>query len=480
MIIDFRDSTSPSKFSFDVCIIGAGPAGMTIAEELSKASGRHIGVIESGGLAPEAATQSLYEIRTDSHPYFDPDGNRLRYLGGSANHWGQQVIPIENFIFRSRPWVQLDGWPIAAESLSAYYRRAHELLKVGKYKGPSHYDPKIVFSDNRQWGLFRTQYLKNRLKRIAPIDLPNKYRALAKKKDNISVLIHANVIDIHTSAMANNVSNIKIQDLGSMRKGVITSKVFVLACGGIENPRILLNANSIKTVGLGNDHDLVGRYFMEHPHVYNALKLYSTSRIFDSYDYFEKGKERFIGNIVLSKSFQRRKEVLTASLSCSRNPETLQVGERSWFLYNCGIQSEQAPNRESRVRLNKDRDALAQRRVTLSWNLLPIDLKTIREATLLFAQEVGRLGLGRIRLDSIFANGDWSLENIKGGAHHMGTTRMARLPTDGVVNTDCRVFGIRNLFIAGSSVFPSVGYSNPTMTIISLALRLADHLKLIL
>ncbi|MEQ8935908.1 MAG: GMC family oxidoreductase [Amphiplicatus sp.] len=137
---------------------------------------------------------------------------------------------------------------------------------------------------------------------------------------------------------------------------------------------------------------------------------------------------------------------------------------------------EQSPNKESRILLDHaSRDRFDRPRLKLDWRINDQDLKTIR----LVAEETGKAfaeqNIARLRI---------APEIVEGGhpdlgmhSHHMGTTRMSALPRDGVVDGDCRVHGVENLFIGGSSVFPTGGGCNPTFTIVCLALRLGDHIS---
>ncbi len=144
----------------------------------------------------------------------------------------------------------------------------------------------------------------------------------------------------------------------------------------------------------------------------------------------------------------------------------------------CRIRSEQAPNPDSRVQPGQERDALGQRRVLLDWRLTDLDRHNFVKAAQLYSSVVTRSGIGRIKLVPwLFANDDRWWRRIAAGWHHMGTTRMAEEETKGVVDKDCRVFGLDNLYVAGASVFPTVSYSNPTLTLVALTIRLADHLK---
>jgi len=136
--------------------------------------------------------------------------------------------------------------------------------------------------------------------------------------------------------------------------------------------------------------------------------------------------------------------------------------------------SEQAPNPNSRVTLIPERDALGQPRVQLDWQLSPLDVHTIVRAQEIISEELHRAGLGHLHIE---LHGTTPPTDLHGGYHQMGTTRMHNDPRQGVVDGNCRVHGVSNLFIAGPSVFPTVGYANPVLTFVALALRLADHVK---
>jgi choline dehydrogenase-like flavoprotein len=142
--------------------------------------------------------------------------------------------------------------------------------------------------------------------------------------------------------------------------------------------------------------------------------------------------------------------------------------------YELIIRSEQAPDPESRVTLGDEKDALGVPRIDLAWRVGDADVATIRRGLEILAAEVGRLGWGRVQIPE--PEEDWS-DKIHGGWHHMGTTRMADDPKRGVVDSDCRVHGLENLYVAGSSVFPTAGWANPTLTLVALAVRTAHHLK---
>jgi choline dehydrogenase-like flavoprotein len=304
--------------------------------------------------------------------------------------------------------------------------------------------------------------------------------------------------------------------------------VFVLACGAIENARLLLASRSYRSAGLGNDRGLVGRFFMEHPQV-DVGRFLPTVPGFRSSLYVEQGwpDVGVVGGLTFPEEQLRRYQISNFFALLRPGPlqhfeaarssrgwkslETIVQGARKaevrddvashlWNVirdldriagasyerlagtklyeyartYTVACTVEQVPTMESRVTLGNEPDAVGIPKARLDWRLSEQDLKTIRVGTELMAREVGRAGVGRFQHYS-----DWE-QNIIGKFHHMGTTRMARDPNHGVVDSNCRVHSFENLYVAGSSVFPTVGYANPTLTLLALALRLGDHIPKVL
>ena len=298
----------------------------------------------------------------------------------------------------------------------------------------------------------------------------------------------------------------------------VHARYFVLALGGLENPRLLLSATSAQSKGIGNDHDLVGRFFMEHLNTEAGQVASDRDEWASSYDSLFRKDRQYRAFLTPSRDVQKERQILGSAIGLGplfqarersvaydslhrikmawlrgRFPDDIgahitnlvtdvvglkeALEERfdpSVYLYT---EAEQAPNPSSRVHLGAERDALGLRRIKLDWRLSEIDKRSIRDLAILIGRELGRLEKGRVGLP------EWLLEErpsdddpLLGGYHHMGTTRMAGDPSEGVVDPNCRVFSTRNLFVAGSSVFTTGGAANPTLTIVALALRLADHL----
>lgn len=525
----------------DVCIVGAGLAGITLARELI---GEKLDVIllESGGEKPDSKTQLLQWGENVGHPYYSLDTARPRYLGGSVNRWhlavGQdcsyaRMRPLESIDFEKRDWVHESGWPFGKSHLDPFYDRAQSLCNI---------NPPTFESD--QWG--------KKLKRTHPGISNSKIQSVifkfGSKKEflhnhlnridrasNIKTYIHANVIEIIIDGVKNTVSRLKIVTANGNSLWV-KAKYYVIAAGAIEVARLLLGSNRIRRTGLGNEYGLVGRYFMEHLHFTAGILVPANREVLQHTSLYTQRKivrgTPIIGKIALSRKATKDNKVLghvielcpriiprtalhrlpivdsdgVSSLrALVRNPYgktdlgkclkniiidadnvgRVVYGQLKSRLYNTvdrntikvfSIQSmsEQAPNPESRVLLSEERDALGMNRVELDWKITSEDMKSIVKTLEIFDQELQRLGLGKIyrQLYSEIPN-----DYVSGGWHHMGTTRMSADQRRGVVDENCKVHSVENLYIAGPSVFPTGGYANPALTIVALSIRLADYLK---
>jgi choline dehydrogenase-like flavoprotein len=518
MIEDFRGRDDGVVIESDLCVIGAGAAGIALAREFS-GTRRTLCLIESGGLEPEAATQALYEGRNVGAPYPPLEATRLRYFGGTTNHWDGHCRPLDAIDFETRPWVPYSGWPITRQDLDPFYARAHAVLELGPYQ----YAPEAWRTTLPGLIAFQPERLVNRLWQYSPpTRLGIRYRDALARAANVRVLLNTNAVEIVVNAAATTVEAVRLKTLDG-KAGTVRPKAVVLACGGIENARLLLASNRVMRTGLGNGHDRVGRFFLEHPHAQIAFAVPTAP--LDRFRVYFGGIEATApaGTAViqakpgLSESLQRRERLLNGCIDVGygydRSPGYLSlrhvakafgrgavpddlggavlrmVGDLDglavglyrrftdenvfWF----GANAEQAPNPESRVTLDDTVDTLGLPRARLDWRLSAIDKRTTRVACRVVGEELARLGIARMRIDDwlLVEDARWTELGIR--YHHMGTTRMSDDPTQGVVDRHGRVHGLANLYVAGSSVFPTAGYANPTLTIVALALRLADYLK---
>ncbi|MBC2709796.1 MAG: GMC family oxidoreductase [Desulfosarcina sp.] len=542
MFIDSRSIGEESVINTDVCIVGAGVSGLTLAREFKQAKFNTC-IIESGGEKADKATQALYWGENVGIPYYPLDTARARFLGGSSHYWvielpengmGVRLRPMDPIDFEEREWVPYSGWPFKKEQLDPYYKRAQEVCQIG----PNSYDPKdwiepdrrneLPFHDDRvhttifQFG-FRDVFFKE-------------YANEVKNAENITTLLHGNAIEIETNEAATEVIRIRVACLNGNHFSV-TAKTYILAMGGLEVPRLLLLSNKTQKSGLGNENDLVGRFFMEHPHLWCGAFFPSSVGVSNStglYEVYSKNGTPVMGKITLSESTLRKEKLLNwvtsvhpeyelsykkylgfyepGVLACRaikndllKNHSLINMKDHVYkalsdtnaifrfiyrktkshykrdfnraehiTVYRLNPMVEQAPNPESCVFLGTEKDALGQFRINLNWQLTPLDTYTITRAQEILDEELRKAGLGHLLIET---KKDIVPKGIHGGWHHMGTTRMHADPKKGVVDPTCRVHGISNLYIGGASVFPTSGYANPVLTTIALVLRLADHVR---
>ncbi len=489
MLIDARSIPQGTSVETDVCIIGAGAAGITLALEFAGRPFR-VCLLESGGFEPDAETQALSRGRVFGRAYYSLEEARVRRFGGSTNSWQGICRPLESSDFEARDWVPHSGWPFGAEVLRPYYERAQELCRLEAFG----YDGERWASAERPLLPFEAGVVESRVFQIAPIRFGEIYRKDVTKAPNVDTFLFANVVELEASENGRIVERVEVACLAGNRFSV-RARLFILATGGIENARLLLASNRVQRAGLGNAHDLVGRFFMEHPHVISAAFLASSARIpLDFYRARPVSRAEVAGLLTLSEETRRRERMLSFGCFPPQDAELPEfevslarmiremdgragaAAERAVLWMGVG---EQAPNPESRLRLTDERDALGMPRVQLEWRLGALDKRSLRRAHEILAREFGRAGLGRLQLLLGEDDYQWPPE-LSAGRHHMGTTRMHPDPRRGVVDARGRVHGLANLYLAGSSVFPTSGSAGPTLTLLALALRLADDLKEVL
>jgi len=527
MFNDARQIPAGTVLDAEICIVGAGAAGISLALSL-RDRGMRVLLLESGGMELDEATQALYAGESRGVPNHDLDASRLRYFGGTTNHWAGWCRRLEATDFRPPNPGDLRGWPITRDDLAPHYATAQALCEVA----PGDDDDAATWpaGPGMQALPLDPARLRTALFRVSP---PTRFaaaygEALARTR-NIAVTLHANVLEVQTDAQATRVIGLRVRALTGPEFAV-TARFFVLAAGGLENARLLLLSNRAQQAGLGNGHDVVGRYFMDHPWLTDAgfiaftrpspgLALYldepasSGSTMFGALA--QGAPEPGIGGFrVVLHPARRVVEGVDALKSIAGDVAALRLPDRLWHKlgrvaadYDAVVDSayktlfgtrksifgspeagagpilgahldinvEQLPDPASRVLLSASRDALGQRRLVLDWRPGEAEKRTMRRAVELVGLEFGRLGLGRLRAKPLAEGSHWPAD-MQGSRHHMGTTRMSVTPRTGVVDAECRVHGVTNLYMAGSSVFASCGFANPTLTIVALALRLGDRL----
>ncbi|MCI0561765.1 MAG: GMC family oxidoreductase [Nitrososphaera sp.] len=515
MLIDARSVPENTIIEADVCIIGSGAAGITLAREFIGAP-FHVCLLESGGFTYDKETQSLYKGENLGQNYFPLDVARLRYFGGSTNHWGGWCRPLDEVDFETREWIPHSGWPFDKLHLDPFYGRAQPICQLGPYA----YESKVWETKQSTLLPFVGDRVTTAIFQFSqpPTPFGKVYRDGIVSAKNISTYLYANAVDIETTNPPHTVTRLRIACLQG-NKFWVSGKLFILAAGGIENPRLLLLSHQVQNTGLGNQNDLVGRFFMEHLHIESSFFIASSPET--SFKLYTRNlvngtsvrgalvlsprvlrDERLLAFTTFLNSYQSKginsARILSGAIRRGDLPDDFidHLGNvisdfddiavaayRRFFKQNPSVKkvafynvTEQAPNPESRITLSSERDSVGKNRLRLDWRLSSIDKRSMRRAQEIIATELGRAGLGRLKIELDDSDVTWPA-SLTGGRHHMGTTRMHVDPKKGVVNDNCQIHGIHNLFIAGSSVFPTVGYANPTLTIVALAIRLADHMK---
>jgi choline dehydrogenase-like flavoprotein len=509
MFTDARTLPDRSSLQADLAIIGGGVAGITLAHTLAD-SGISVCVVEAGGLAPDTEVQSLYEGENTGIDY-SPSATRLRLFGGSSNHWGGYCRPLDAIDFEKRDWVPFSGWPFAIDELAPYYKPASEIVEIS----PGRFDDSAYWQRVTGEKLFESATGRLRLQFVqfsTPTRFGSRYGDELNTAANIRVLLNANVTRISAADGAQAVKRLAIRTLSGLRHSV-KARYYVLAAGGLENARILLLSNDVVQAGLGNQNDLVGRFFMEHPHMGGFAELVVADlrrlpKILRERVTVEGHSAKAALNP--TQSFLREHRLLNATFMmgvagkypADQLPDAANANDAArrdmlmaarqfliakdyavdpgrpddigaWL--GIGGSCEQAPNPDSRVSLSTQRDALDLAKIKLNWRLTEQDRLSFYTHLQSLGLEFGALGIGRLR-EMIANRRDWP-KPVGGGSHHMGTTRMSDNPLHGVVDRNCKVHAVNNLYVAGSSVFPTSGVSNPTLTLVALTLRLADHLK---
>ncbi|MBI2255268.1 MAG: GMC family oxidoreductase [Proteobacteria bacterium] len=501
MFVDGRQVPSGTVLETDIAIIGAGAAGITLARELIGDS-RRVMLIESGGFDLDTDTQALYEGESQGVDYA-LDAARLRYFGGSTNHWGGFCRPLAEIDFETRDWVPHSGWPLSRADLDPYYTRAQAVCQLGRDLTAADFDDTaawakrglgapLPFADDA----FVTRFFIY----SAPLRFGEAYRDEVGRAPNIVTYLNSNVLEIVPDAMARQVELLRIGTLGGHTFD-IRPKICVLACGGIENARLLLLSSSVQPAGLGNGNDLVGRFFMEHVHVPGQIALIAMddkAAIPAGYNEPKEINGALVRAILMpSDAYLRREKRLGLNIAiypmrapgAEGTPEAerpseagiaqllqLQSAGASATIFGASCAAEPIPTPGNRVLLAASRDALGQNRAKLVWRPTIEEHRDLARNVDALGQSFGRWGRGLVK--ALFTEKPaWGEDEIGWGNHHVGTTRMAIDPKQGVVDADARVHGLGNLYVAGSSVFPTGGPVNPTLTIVALTLRLADHIK---
>lgn len=507
----------------DICIIGSGPAGSTIARELSS-SGLRVTLLESGNSERNHENDLLNEIESIGRArVMDQWLVRNRILGGSSHTWTGRCAAFDEIDFEKRDWVPESDWPIGLNDLSSYLDRSATYLGLSVGNG---------FSDNRFWSLanrptppgpnpnrllpFFWQFSRDS---VNPYEYMRFGRHLASQiGPNVTLVTGATVTAIVPDRSGSVIHGVEFIDLNERRR-IVTARRVVLCAGGIENARLLLNSNSVVPEGLGNDHDLVGRYLMDHPRGTVArFDVAGSERLQKRFGLYSAKNNLFRAGLRLSPAIQREEKLLNCAvwlgetvtaddpwhalkrilrgkpqlpadlISISRNAGLFARGLKEYFFDRNGLprkldaltlecMCEQRPDPSSRITLSERRDRYGSRLPIIDWRIHADEAHSVRRTAMLAVEEFHRMGFPKPVAEEWVRDGADFPASFVDVAHPTGTTRMATDPSMGVVDANLQVHGVQGLYVAGSSVFTTAGHCNPTQMIVATAIRLSDHIR---
>ena len=511
----------------DICIVGSGPAGATLARELA-GSRLQVIVVESGGLAPSADADALNEVENVGESRQEAQAElRSRMLGGTSALWSGRCIDFDEIDFAVRPWVPHSGWPISRDVLTPYFERSAAHLGLGAgigFSGEGFWqlsgrkpaspgvDPDLVRPIF--WQFSRTTNLAEYM-RYAPVlrDEP---------ADNVRILTDATVTHIDTDGAARAARGVEVAAPDGKRHS-LRARAVVLCAGGIENARLLLSSNRVAANGLGNAHDMVGRFLMDHPRGgVGKFAPQDADRLAPHFGMHfvttQRGTHLFCQGLRLSPEAQARHGLLNCAVwlselvaaddpwsavkriargqadwgrdawSLARNAGLVASGLRRRLTTGAGLPRkldglelqaivEQRPDPDSRVTLSHRLDRFGVPLSRIDWRRHPQERETIWRTTQMVIEALRGVGMPAPEPEGWLAEGAPFPENFRDVAHHIGTTRMSNDAATGVVDTECKLHGVEGVYVAGSSVFPTSSHANPTQMIVALSIQLADRLK---
>ncbi|MET0790899.1 MAG: GMC oxidoreductase [Polyangiaceae bacterium] len=530
---DLRVLATGSEISTDLCIVGSGPAGLAIARAFAEI-GLRVLVLESGTLVEDARMDALGAIESDGYRReLDQTRVRNRIFGGSTQTWKGRCTAFSRTDFAIRDWVPNSGWPIGPADVAKYLDAAAAFLAIG----PNVYDeklfdllglpPPIPELDKRVLDTFFWQFSKNLefpygRAPYGPLQVGQAF--LAAPPNNVRVLVNATVTHLDTSSDGTRLTGVEVTSIEGTRVRVV-ARATVLCGGGIENARMLLASNRNHPSGVGNVHDNVGRYLMDHLRVeVGDFAEADADAVQDRFEFYRvksaAGNRAYLPGFALSEAVQRDERLLHCAAWVEQNGAAANdpwpaargllrkknsrrladlrtvigqprfigrglfrsvVGRRG-FRHKGGRLSlicmcEQIPDRESRVTLSPELDALGVPKSLLHWKVNGRELETLVRTAEITARAFADAQLPPVRLFDWVKDRQFTGSPVIDVAHPTGTTRMAADARDGVVDLNCKVHGVEGLYIAGSSVFPTAGHANPTLMLVALAMRLAEHLK---
>jgi choline dehydrogenase-like flavoprotein len=527
-IVELSSVPESETIEADICIIGSGPAGATLAIELAATKLRVV-MVESGGLERDAEADSLNEIESVGWPRVEDQWIvRNRILGGSSHTWRGKCAPFDDIDYEVRDWVPHSGWPLRPSDLTHYLERSSSHMGLGAGSGYTGLDFWKIANRKSETPTFNQrllvpyfwQFTKDK---YSPFDYMRFGKRLTRgDAGNATIFLHATVVHINADDVGASVQSAEVRGRDG-RLRTIKAPLIVLCAGGIENARLLLSSNRQFPSGLGNQNDLVGRFLMDHPR--GAVGTFNPETSDEALDWFglynvktKYGSHRYRHGLQLSPEYQRTHKLLNCAvfleerltdddpwsatirllrhqgtlprdaINIVSNVDAMAKGIYQYYVKKKGLTRkyeriellgivEQLPDPNSRITLSDRKDVCGTPLAKIDWKVSGLEQETMRVTARLVTSEFARLGQEPPELENWVMEGKGFPTNIRDVAHPTGTTRMSNIASQGVVDVNCEVHGVRGLFVMGSSLFPTASHANPTQMIAALAIRLADLLK---
>ena len=498
----------------DVCIVGAGAAGILLGVELARL-GKRVILLEGGGPDVEEDSQDPYRSELSGLNHNGIHIGRFRSSGGTTTRWGGQILELDELDFEKRSWIAGSGWPLEKKVLAPFYARAIELEGLGR----------ATLEDNAVWqeiGLEAPQFtnFETFFSRWCPeTNFARLHGKTLAESRLISVWLHANAVG--PVMEGDRIRGIRCKTLTGVEH-TFQADQYVWCMGGIESSRFFLQP---ELAGMPwHRSGLLGRYFQDHTISSAArLELIDEAGFHGVFDNIFSRGYKYQPKIRLVRELQERHGTLNVASMIFFLGDTDAVGaelkstakkllrgragevsgaefarlvrhapllaRQSWRYavahrayvpkgarIELGVHCEQPPEGASSITLAEDRDGLGMLRTRLEWHVSDLEVASIRTCVEVASESLK--GIARVIPDSdLMERPDLFKAKCGDGYHHMGGMRMAVSPDQGVVDLDLKLHGIENGFICSAAVFPTSGFSNPTHTVLALSVRLAEHLS---
>lgn len=508
----------------DICIIGGGIAGLTIAESF-KNSGLKVCLFEAGSRKFDINNKYLFDAKNIGRPHKGLKKGRFRVLGGTSSRWGGQALPFKKEIFLDRNHINIKKWPISSKDLLPYVKKAEAILKINDNSYEKDFLNKIKGPNFK----IENQNIDMRFSKWSPFKSRNFANNIGKecyKSPNISIFINATVSYINLFEDGKSVKNIEVKN-NKYQKYICRSKIYIIAAGAIETVRILLLSKNVHKNGISNYNNLLGKKFHDHLSIKAAeiipknkdnflkaiapwyingtkhsLKMESSSKwekknkclnimahiTFESNKnylililrklifYFQSGDKLTFPERNLKSNYLMRDLFDVIKIILMRFIKKRQWSFKSSKLF-LNFDSEQFPSKKSEIILSDEIDEFGMQKIMMKWSWGLKEQKTFIEFKKLMKKIFKNYPSVKLKwLENFDDITDWE-DRIEDTYHHMGGTNMSISSKSGIVDKDLLVNGVNNLYIASPSVFPAGASSNPTFTLITLSLRLAETIK---